>query len=415
LVDPATGLDAPRDLLIIEDRMVALGEAQPRGDTEVVEATGLIVCPGLIDMHVHLREPGFEHKETIPSGTAAAAVSGFSTVCAEPNTEPPVDSARRVADIVQRARRGAAVRVYPKACLTQGQAGVTPSDAAALKSAGAIALSDDGEPVLDDDVMRRGLRQAGGAEMVVTTHCEESPASRDVRPWRTPYAAEADLVRRDLRLVSEEGVRLHFSHVSMAESLEAIADARARGLPVTAEVTPHHCLISADDIPDDDPNFKVNPPLRARDDVEAVVAALVMGAIEVIASDHAPHAPQEKARGWDEAPFGVIGLETTLAVMLTAFVHSKRMALPDLLAKMTCNPARILGIPAGRLAQGAPADVTMIDPDAEWVIDPREFKSKGRNCPFAGWRVRGRAVGLFVGGRMVMRDGEPVTAESQRT
>ena len=409
LVDPATGLDAPGDLLIADGEIAAVGQVpqtRAAAGAEVIAAQGLIVCPGLIDMHVHLREPGFEHKETIASGTAAAAAGGFSAVCAEPNTNPPVDAPERVVDALARAGRSALVRVHPKACLTVGQKGEHLSQARDLAAAGAIALSDDGEPVLNDDVMREGLRRAEQARLPVTTHCEESPASRAVKPWLQPYAAEADLVRRDLGLMEGLSPRLHFSHLSMEQSVAALAQAKAQGLPVTAEATPHHCLLSTDDMPDGDTSFKVNPPLRSPRDVKAIAGALIAGVIDVIASDHAPHAALEKAQQWDQAPFGVIGLETALAVMLTEFVHSGRVTLIDLLAKLTCNPARILGLPGGRLMVRAPADVTLIDPDREWVIDPRGFKSQARNCPFAGRRVRGRAVGLFVGGHAVVRDGE---------
>lgn len=412
LVDPASGLDAPGDLLIAQATIAAVGRVEAPGDAQVTEARGLIVCPGLIDMHVHLREPGFEHKETIATGAAAAAAGGFTAVCAEPNTDPPVDSPERVADAMGRAARSALVRVYPKACLTKGQAGKRASDAGRLKAAGAIALSDDGEPVLSDRVMGEALRRAAQACLPVTTHCEESPRSRAFRPGPRAYEAEADLVRRDVGLLAGLSASLHFSHLSLAESMESLAEASAHGLGVTAEVTPHHCLLSVDEIPDRDPNFKVNPPLRSRADRDAVAEALMAGVAQAVASDHAPHTPEEKAKGWEEAPFGVIGLETTLGVMLTAFVHSRRMSLIDLLAKMTCNPARILRLAAGRLSVGAAADVTLIDPDAEWVVEPRDFRSKARNCPFAGRPVRGRAVGLFIGGRAVMRDGEILAAAS---
>ena len=413
LIDPGSGLDALGDLLIIDDRIGAMGQVEAAGDVKTIDATGLVVCPGLIDMHVHLREPGFETKETIATGTAAAGAGGFSTLCAEPNTRPPVDSRQRVSDALARARQTAHVRVHPKACLTIGQQGEAASDAKALKAAGAIALSDDGEPVLHDEVMRDCLRGAAEAGLLVTTHCEESPRSRTIKPWAMPFAAEADLVRRDIGLLAALPARLHFSHLSMADSLEALAEARSRGLNATAEVTPHHCLLSDEDVPKGDANFKVNPPLRPRGDVEALAKGMINGTIEVIASDHAPHTPEEKAQGWEQAPFGVIGLETTLPVMLTKFVHTGRMEVAQLLAKMTYNPARILGLQSGRLSIGAPADVALLDLDAEWVVDPRQFKSRGRNCPFAGWRVKGQAVGLLVAGRTVMRDGELLSAAAK--
>jgi len=406
LTDPASGRSAVGDLLITDDKIAAVGRVGAAEDVEVIDARGLVVCPGLIDMHVHLREPGYEHKETIASGTAAAAAGGFATICAEPNTDPPVDSPERVADALARVEREALVRVLPKACLTEVQGGERATDAKAVKEAGAVALSDDGEPVLDADVMAEGLRRAAKARLLVTTHCEESPRSRAAKGWAKPYTAEADLVRRDIALLDTVPARLHFSHLSLRESVEALTDAKARRVKVTAEATPHHCLLSTAELRKGDADFKVNPPLRSPRDAAAIGVAVALGEIDVIASDHAPHAPQEKAQPWDRAPFGVIGLETTLAVMLTAFVHSDSMPLMNLLAMMTCNPARILRLKAGRLAVGAPGDVTLIDLDREWVIDPREFRSKARNCPFAGWQVRGKAVGLFVAGRMVMRDGE---------
>jgi len=406
LIDPAGARDAIGDLLIVDDKIAALGRVPDPGDAEIVDARGLIVCPGLIDMHVHLREPGFEYKETIATGTAAAAAGGFATICAEPNTDPPVDSPERVADALERAHQTAAVRVLSKASLSRGQRGEAVSDAKALKAVGAIALSDDGEPVLADDVMRDALSRTAKARMLVTTHCEESPRSRAIRPWPKPYAAEADLVRRDLGLLEDTPARLHFSHLSMAESVQALTEAQAGGLKVSAEATPHHCLLSTREMRAGDADFKVNPPLRSPDDAAAIRGAVAAGEIAVIASDHAPHTEKEKRQPWDRAPFGCIGLESTLAVMLSAFVHAQVMPVVNLLAAMTCNPARILGLKSGRLRVGAPADITLIDPDRVWVIDPREFKSKARNCPFAGWPVQGRAVGLFVAGHLAMKDGE---------
>jgi dihydroorotase len=406
LIDPAGVRSALGDLLIVGDTIAGMGRVEDPGDAEIVDASGLIVCPGLIDMHVHLREPGFEYKETIATGTAAAAAGGFATVCAEPNTEPPVDSPERVADALDRIRSTALVKVLPKACMTEGQRGAAITDARKLKARGAIALSDDGEPVLDEGTMREALAGAAGARMLITTHCEESPRSRAVRPSPVAYAAEAELVCRDLGLLKAVPARLHFSHLSTGDSVRALAEAHARGLTATAEATPHHCLLSTDDVPADDADYKVNPPLRAPGDTAAIGVAVTLGEIPVIASDHAPHALQEKRRPWDDAPFGCIGLETTLAVMLSAFVHAQVMPLMNLLATMTCNPARILGLKSGRLKVGAPADVTLIDLDRLWVVDPREFKSKARNCPFAGWPVRGKAVGVWVNGRMAMRDGE---------
>ena len=310
-------------------------------------------------------------------------------VC-ETNTTPVLDDPALLRELLAKAA-GQPVRVAAKHCLTVGQQGRQVVDLAAARQAGAAAASDDGQPTLDAQVMRRGLEAAKAAGLVVTPHCEESPASREVDPYPVPYRREPELVARDLALAGETGARLHLSHLSTREAAAGLAEARRRGWPVSGEVTPHHLTLTADR-GRGDPHFKTNPPLREAADVEALQRALVEGVIAVIATDHAPHAPEEKAAGWERAPFGLIGLETALAVLLTGLVRPGKIGLVPLLAALTCHPARVLGLGAGRLAVGGPADLCLFDPEARWQVDPEGFASKGRNCPWAGEWLYGRVV-----------------------
>jgi len=404
IVDPASGLDAEGDLLIGDDgRLQALGLAAALGAAEVVEARGLIACPGLVDLHVHFREPGQEHKETIASGARAAAAGGFTTVVCETNTSPVIDNALLLQELRARAA-GESVQVLFKHCLTVGQAGKQVADLQAARRAGAAAASDDGQPTLDGEVMHQGLAAARAAGLVVTPHCEESLASREADPWPVPYRREPALVKRDLALAGETGAALHLSHLSTAEAVRALAAARARGWAVSGEVTPHHLTLCAEQA-GDHPDFKTNPPLRSRTDQEAMQQALAAGVVEVIASDHAPHTPEEKAQGWEQAPFGLIGLETALAVLLTGLVAAGRMRLEALLAALTWHPARVLGLQAGRLAVGERADLCLFDAGRRWRVDPANFASKGRNCPWAGQWLTGRVVMTVAGGRVAYQGG----------
>ncbi len=391
LFDPVSRVDGIGDLLIKDGQVAAVGEAVSV-EAEVLGARGLLVVPGLLDMHVHLREPGQEHKETIASGTRAAAMGGFTAVACEPNTSPPRDTAERVAEVIETAKREAAIRVLPKCAITVGQEGSEVTDFAALRAAGAAAASDDGFSVRDAGVMRDALAAAKQTRMPLTLHVDGP-----------------EMVERDIGLAAELGWGVHFSHVSLAAEVELIAEARERGLPVSGEATPHHLALCADDAPMGDANFKMNPPLRSAGDRDALRTALVEGVICAIASDHAPHAPDEKARPFEEAPPGVIGLETTVGVIWTDLVHTGLLAERAAVRAMTAGPQEVLGMVGGSVSPalriGARGDVTLLDPDHEWTVEPERFESKARNCPFAGRRLRGRAVATIVAGRAVMREG----------
>lgn len=388
LFDPASDLDAVGDLLIRGDRIAAVGAVERVGEEEVIEAGGLLVLPGLMDIHVHLRQPGQEHKETIATGTRAAAAGGFTAVACEPNTAPPRDTPERVAEVLEIAEREAVVRVLPKCAITVGQQGEEVTDLSALRAAGAVAASDDGFSVGDAEVMREAMLAAKEANIPLTVHVEGP-----------------EMVARDIGLAAELDWGVHFSHVSRAEEVELIAKARQKGLRVSGEVTPHHLSLSPEDAAEGDANFKMSPPLRSAKSRGTLGRALGAGVISVIASDHAPHAPAEKAEAYDEAPPGVIGLETTLGVVLTELVHSGLADLGTVVRAMTAEAAAVLGMEAPALREGAGADVVLLDPDREWVVEPERFESKARNCPFAGWKLRGKAVATIVGGRVVMRDG----------
>jgi dihydroorotase len=396
LFDPGSGHDEVGDLLIEGAAIAAVGEVEPSGSEEVIEAAGLWVLPGMMDLHVHLREPGQEEKETIATGTAAAAAGGFTSVVCEPNTKPPCDSVERLLHVRDLAAREALVKVLPKCAITRGQFGKELTDLKALREAGAVAASDDGFAVKDARVMREAMLAAKTAGLPLTVHVEG-----------------AAMVARDIGLAAELDWCVHFSHVSLAEEAELIARARARGLRVTGEASPHHLVLCDEDAPTGDANFKMNPPLARASDRAAVRAAVASGVLTVIASDHAPHTPEEKAAGYEQAPPGVIGLETTLAVVWTCLVHQQRADAEMVVRALTVGPAEVLGLEAPALRPGARADVVLLDPAHAWVVDPMKFRSKARNCPFAGRKLRGKAVATVIGGRLVMKDGAILTAGGQ--
>jgi dihydroorotase len=387
LFDPVSGLDAVGDLLLDEDRIVAVGEVRPTGAERVIDAETLLVLPGLMDLHVHLREPGQEQKETIATGALAAAAGGFATVVAEPNTTPPRDSAARITEVLETAE-SAAVHVLQKGAITVGQEGQEVTDLAALRVAGAMAASDDGFSVWEEAVMREAFLAAQAAGMPLTVHVDEPR-----------------LMARDIGLSAEIDWPVHFSHVSLEEEVELIAQARARGLRVTGEAAPHHLALCADAARAGDTNFKMNPPLRTWRDREAVRKALAAGVLTVIASDHAPHTREEKERPYEQAPSGVVGLETTVGVVWTELVHAGLLEEHTAVRALTAGPAEVLGIVPPALRVGARADVTVLDPLQEWVVDVDRFYSRGRNCPFLGWRARGKAIATIVSGRLVMWEG----------
>ena len=385
--------------------------------------------PGLVDVHVHFREPGQEYKEDLRTGSLAAAAGGFTTVIAEPNTTPPIDSPLRLRRLLDHARKKSVINFYSKAAITKGMKGNSLTNIFKLKEAGARAISDDGNPIAGRRLMGNALTKGKESGILVTPHCEESVFYREkilrqreklegrsifslmpyASPEGGPYSSEAGFIKRDVELAERTGANLHISHVSLAKSVDIIAEAKKRGVKVTAEATPHHLLLTERMAREIGPNAKVNPPLRSEEDVAAVREGLASGVIDIIASDHAPHSPEEKNRDWEKAPFGIIGLETTLGLVLTFLVRPGILTLSQAIEKMTIMPARIFGLDVlgiGSIKPGAKADLTLIDLDTKWKVDSNSFYSKGRNCPFNGWELYGKAILTIVAGRIVAKDGK---------
>lgn len=411
VIEPVAGFERTADVLIVGGKLAAIDDdISPRQDMEVVDATGMIVAPGLVDMHVHLRDPGQTHKEDIESGTLAAVRGGFTAVACMPNTMPPIDHPTVVEYVKSRAG-AASCRVFPIAAITKGQAGKELAPIAALAAAGAVALSDDGVSVADAGLLRRAMSYASMFDLPVIEHCEDLALSAGgvmhEGSWSTiwglrgiPAISEEAIVARDLLLAEEAGARLHIAHVSTAGSVRLIRDAKRRGVAVTAEVTPHHLVLTDQAVQGFDANVKMNPPLRSANDVDAVREALIDGTIDAIATDHAPHAPEEKSVEFDAAPFGIVGLETALGVVWTSLVHSHLLSPVEALRKMSASPAAILNIPWGGLRPGAGADLVVIDPDRRWTVNASAFATKSRNTPFEGRTLIGKAVMTIVGGQI---------------
>ena len=417
VIDPLLDLDDSLDILIEAGRISHIAPRIEKEGVPLLEAHGKVVVPGLVDMHCHLRDFNEAQKETIATGTRAAALGGYTTVVCEPNTDPPLDNLENLQQWIRLAQRDGYVNLHTKVCISKGRHGEKLTNLKALlRRPWVVAATDDGNPVVNDKVMARAFAKAREYELLLTPHCEESPATiQDFRRDNplipvpadiTRYKREPYYVARDIELAEKNNWRVHICHVSMAASLDLIRKARARWIPVTCEATPHHLTLTEKDAIKCGPDAKVNPPLRTKEDMAALRQGLRDGTIDVIASDHAPHTPEEKARGWEEAPMGVVGLETTLGVVLTSLVHPGIITLTEAIERMSSNPARILGLPGGSLAVGKPADITIIDMDKKWVVDPHTFASKGRNTPFKGWKLRGKAYATIVGGKVVMREGE---------
>jgi dihydroorotase len=413
VIDPASGTDGGLDVLIVDGRIADVRAGIRAEAARTIDASGLVVAPGFIDMHVHLREPGFEEKETIRTGSRAAARGGFTTVCCMPNTNPVNDSLFVLESIRAEARKSAVVNVLPIAAVTRGLKGTELTDMAALFRAGAIAFSDDGRPVGDALIMRRALEASRSLGTLVIDHCEDKGLSADGNMHEgrysrlcglkgIPAAAEEVMVVRDIRLAEMTGARVHIAHLSVKGAVRAVEEAKKRGVQVTAEATPHHVLLTDALLERQDTNFKMNPPLRSAEDVEALVEAMRNGVIDAIATDHAPHTVQDKEAAFAKAPFGVVGLETAVSLLLDRFVHGNIISLRRFIELLSTNPARLLGLTnKGRLTVGADADITLLDLGAETVVDRDKFESKSRNSPFHGWKLKGAAVMTVVGGKVV--------------
>ena len=414
VIDPARGFEGAADIVLREGRVAEVAEPGTlnRRGVEVLKAKGLIVAPGFIDLHVHLREPGQQHKETIATGTAAAAAGGFTSVCAMPNTSPVNDSVE-ITGWMQAPERGAEVNLFPIAAATMGSQGEELTHFSALKQAGAVAFTDDGKPILNDEVMREALQTAAKLTMPVVQHAEDTrltqscPMNYGATSFRLglrgmPNAAESNIVERDIALARELGAHVHVAHISTAEALQAVRKAKGEGVRVSAEVTPHHFTLIDDNVGEFDTNYKMNPPLRSAADRAAMIAGLSDGTIDAIATDHAPHAFQEKQVEFERAAFGIVGLETALPLAITVLHHHFKLPLWRIVELFSANPARIFSLQGrGTLAVGSHADVTVFDPKAKWTFDASKSKSKSRNTPFDGWSFTGKAVATIVAGRVV--------------
>lgn len=406
-----------KDVLIAGDRIekiVDVGtalEVDP-ANTRIIEGEGKLLSAGLIDMHVHFREPGYEHKETIETGSRAAVKGGFTTVACMPNTRPVVDAPDVLRQVLDKAEQVDLARVYSYACITRNQLGRELTDFAALKEIGAIGFTDDGVGVQSAQMMKDAMRLAASVDLPIIAHCEDDTLIKGAPVTEGKFAekygfkgipneSEAIHVGRDILLAEATGVHYHVCHVSTEQSVRLIRQAKELGIRVTAEVCPHHLLLSDEDIPGPDANWKMNPPLRSPRDVEAVIEGIEDGTIDMLVTDHAPHSADEKAKGMELAPFGIVGLETAFPLLYTHFVQKGRWTLEFLLDKWTKEPARVFGLDTGVLAVGKPADLVLIDLEEERTVDPETFASKGKNTPFAGWKLRGWPVMTIVGGRVV--------------
>lgn len=413
VVDPAAKVDAVLDVHLSDGSVQRVGEAlEVSEETEVIDATGLVVVPGLIDVHVHLREPGGEHKETIATGAKAAAAGGFTAVVAMPNTDPPVDSPAAVGFVRAQGLRAGGARVYPSGCITMGQLGEQLTEFGELEGAGAVCVTDDGKPVMNAGLLRMALEYSRTFDLPVALHEEELTLSRGgtmnegiiaTRLGLTgiPNAAEDVMIARDLILAELTGARLHIQHVATRGGVDLIRAAKAKGVRVTAEASPHHFTLTDEAVAWYNTNAKMNPPLRSAADRDAVRAGVADGTLDIIATDHAPHHYDEKEQAFEDAPNGIVGLETAVGLAYTELVATGLIDLSTMIERMSLAPARAMRLAGGDLIPGAIGDVTLLDPHLEWAVDPAEFLSRSRNTPFAGRKLRCRAVRTIVGGRTV--------------
>jgi dihydroorotase len=418
IIDPSQGVDAVGDLFISGGKIARLSIQKARllpENHRIIRARGMVVCPGFIDLHCHLRQPGFEKKETIATGTRAAAKGGFTTVCCMPNTKPPVDKAEVVEYIKNVAVQEGVVRVLPIGCITEGREGGKLADFGELSLSGVAGFSDDGSPVADSSLMRCALEYSHESGLPIIDHCEdlalsqdgvmnEGAVSRKLELKGIPSAAEEGMVARDIRLARLTGGRLHIAHVSTAGSVKLIRSAKNEGIPITAEVIPHHLTLTEEAVVGYNTNAKVNPPLRTEDDIEALIEGLREGVIDAIATDHAPHTAKDKNCDFAHAAFGISGFETALGSLM-GLVHQDKLDLVTLISKLTCEPASFLRRDdIGTLKPGVPADIIIFDPKKEWVVNPEEFASKGKNTPLAGAVLKGKVTATIFGGTIVYKD-----------
>ncbi|MBC1226217.1 dihydroorotase [Listeria booriae] len=405
-----------KDVVMEDGRVTAIGDGLERDGARVIDVTGKLVAPGLVDVHVHLREPGGEHKETIATGTAAAARGGYTTVCAMPNTKPVPDTAEVMTQVVERIKETAKVRVLPYASITSSLKGDELVDFAALKAAGAFAFTDDGVGVQTAGMMYEAMKKAAALDMAIVAHCEDNSLvyggvvhdgifAKEQGLAGIPNIAESVQIARDVLLAEAANCHYHVCHISTKESVRAVRDAKRAGIRVTAEVSPHHLILNETDIPGNDGNWKMNPPLRAKEDHEALLEGLLDGTIDFIATDHAPHAAEEKNVPMEKAMFGIVGLETAFPLLYTHFVKTGEWTLKQLIDWMAVKPAEVFNLPYGVLEIGGIADITVIDLEKEAVIDPDNFASKGRNTPFTGWNCVGWPVATFAEGTLVYQEG----------
>jgi dihydroorotase len=441
IVDPSQGIDQIGDLLVSEGKVAQIGSTitlsqspeRSAGKAKNLDATGLVVCPGFVDLHCHLREPGFEDKETIATGTKAAAIGGFTTVCCMANTEPPLDNAAAVDWIRQKTSKDSLIGVLPIGCITKGRKGEELTDMAEMAEAGVVAFSDDGDPVASSQLMRRAMEYSQELGLPIIDHCEDKGLSDDgiinegemsakLGVKGIPAAAEEVMVARDLILAKLTQTRLHIAHVSTKGSVELIRHAKEEGVSVTAEVTPHHLTLTEERIvrkpPNEsfDTNAKVNPPLRTKEDVKSLIEGLKDGVIDAIATDHAPHTPADKDCGLELAAFGISGLETAFGSLMT-LVHQGEMSLTQLISKLTCEPAKVIGKNGelGTLKKGLPANITILDPDREWIVNSHNFASKGKNTPYDGYQFKGKVMATIANGRVVYIDDSLLIARNEVT
>ena len=416
LLDPMNNRDEICDLYVKDGKVACVGSLSsdriPDGEVTVIDASGKYVMPGFLDLHVHLREPGFEYKETIRTGTAAMAKGGFTAVCPMPNTKPATDCPEMIRRVLEIAEKDSPIHVYPVGAVTKGQMGEEMTDIAGMVKAGAKAISEDGKSVMNAELYREAMREAVKADIPVMAHCEDrnmvgkgamnaGGKADELGIQGITNAVEDVIVARDILLAKETGARLHLCHCSTEDSVKMIRAAKENGVKVSGEVCPHHFAMTEDEIPGDDANYKMNPPLRSSTDVEELRCGLADGTMEAISTDHAPHGEEEKEKSIAEAPFGIVGSETAYALAVTHLVKKGYLTPMQLVERMSTNPCRILGVPGGNLAEGMPADITIADMDSEYQIDKNTFLSKGKNTPFDGAVVNGRVYYTIVGGNIV--------------